>query len=264
MKKIISYILTVIMVLSLCGCGQEIPGPTEPTLPDPVTEPTLPPTTAPTTPPAVTQPQDPPTEAPTTEPPTEPDEKQLLIDQVQELLSYDNYWYLRILGCTFEKPEDISLEHLFYNGMAPDQRISPNDFSDDEISFLKSALKDTFWGEEGWVNAIKLPVDQLNQVLNTYLGISLEDAAIPEKWIYYAEADAYYCVKTDAYSVGSYQVKHVAPYDDGTLEVLWTVDLLYDTMTGAFLNNPDRLLTLRLVDDHYVAVSNIQMPEGIK
>ena len=59
MKKIMSLLLAVVLVLSLAACGGEKPEPT--------TEPTTAPTTAPTTEPT-TAPTTEPTEAPTTEP----------------------------------------------------------------------------------------------------------------------------------------------------------------------------------------------------
>ena len=258
MKKIIAVLLTLLLAVSLAACVQESPTPTD----EPTAGPTDAPTTAPTT---VVPATDDPTQNPSEAPTTEPEEEQSEVAQFQEMLSAANdYWYNRILGCTFAEAKDISLEHLFYNGMAPEERTSSAEFTDDEVNFLKNALKDTMWGEENWTNAHKMPAAQVKDVLNTYLGVSLEEMRLPENWLYFADTDAYYCVKTDGFSVGNYREIHVKEYDDGTVEIFWTVDFRYDTVTEDYENDAEMLLTLRQVEDRYVAVSNIPLPETEK
>ena len=262
MKKIIAIMLALLLTVMLTACVEEPPAPTDPATEAPTTASGNSTSTEPGG--NQDQPAVDPTDAPT-EAPTAPDQEQTLAAQFQEMLSSEtNYWYNRILGCTFADAKSISLEYLFYNGLAPEDRTDSASFTDDEVAFLKDALKDTFWGEENWTNAHKMPVAEINEVLNTYLGVSLEDLRIPENWLYFADTDSYYCVKTDSFSVGSYQVIHVQEYEDGTVEIFWTVDLHYDTTAGDYENEAEMLLTLRKVEDHYVAVSNLPLPETEK
>ena len=263
-KKIIVTVLVVVLALVLAYCASQTPEPIEDPTQAPTTVPTVAPTQAPTTEPTV---------APTSPPPVvdhgkddddvdEPTTDPVKIDEYQQLLSAENnYWYNRILGCTFADPKDISLEHLFYNGLKPEDRTASADFTAEEVAFLKDALKDTFWGEDGWVNAHKLPAAKVADVLQTYLGVSLEDVTIPKKWIYFADTDAYYVVKTDGFSAGNFQVIHVKEYEDGTVEVCWTVDLRYNTMTGEYMEDPDMLLTMKLENGHYRVISNTLLPD---
>lgn len=259
-KKIVVTVLVVVLALVLAYCASQTPVPIEDPTQAPTTvptvaptqEPTTEPTVAPTSPPAIVNPPEDPTYDPA-EPTTDPAK----IDEYQQLLSSEgDYWNWRIMSCTFEDPKDISLEHLFYIGLKPEDRTASADFTAEEVAFLKDALKDTFWGEDGWVNAHKLPAAKVADVLQTYLGVSLEDVTIPKKWIYFADTDAYYVVKTDGFSAGNFQVIHVKEYEDGTVEVCWTVDLRYNTMTGEYMENPDMLLTMKLENGHYRVISN--------
>lgn len=266
-KKIVVTVLVVVLALVLAYCASQTPEPIEDPTQAPTTVPTVAPTQAPTTEPTV---------APTSPPPVvdhgkddddvdEPTTDPVKIDEYQQLLSAENnYWYNRILGCTFQEPKDISLEHLFYNGLKPEDRTASADFTAEEVAFLKDALKDTFWGEDGWVNGHKLPAAKVADVLQTYLGVSLEDVTIPEKWIYFADTDAYYVVKTDGFSAGNFKVIHVQEYDDGKVEIFWTVDFHYNTMTEDYETEAEMLLTLMKVDDHFIALSNMPLPETEK
>ena len=269
MKKIIALVLAVVLALMLAYCASQVPAPIETPTQAPTTEPTAAPTQEPTTPPTVAPTDAPvtdePTVPPTQEPITEPAEEESKVEAYQQMLSSKgDYWHWMIMSCTFEDPKEISLEHLFYNGLKLEDRTYSADFTAEEVAFLKDALKDTSWGEEGWGNAHKLPAAKVQDVLQTYLGVSLEDVTIPEKWIYFADTDSYYVVKTDAFSVGNFQVIHVQEYEDGTVEVCWTVDLRYDTMSNEYLENPMMLLTMKQQDGHYITLSNALLPESEK
>ena len=80
MKRIV-YILLLALLLTACGKGKT----EDPTV-------TTAPTTAPTTSTALAE-----------------------VEKFQKRIK-DNWWYWRALGCTFEKPEDISAEYFFYMG----------------------------------------------------------------------------------------------------------------------------------------------------
>ena len=265
-KKMIVIAVIVVLALLLAYCASITPTPIE----DPTEAPTDAPTAAPTQ-----APTEAPTVAPTSPPPVvdvgddedveEPTTDPAKIDEYQQLLSSNgDYWCWMIMGCTFEEPEDISLEHLFYNGLKLEDRTYYTDFTPEEEAFLKASLKDTFWGEEGWSNAHKLPAEKVEEVLVNYLGLTLDDVTIPEKWMYFADTNAYYDVRTDAYSVGNFQVLHVQEYEDGKVEVCWTVDLRYNTMTGEYMENPVMLLTMNMQDGRYTMISNTLLADGDK
>ena len=265
-KKMIVIAVIVVLALLLAYCASITPTPIE----DPTEAPTAAPTAAPTQ-----APTEAPTEAPTSPPPVvdvgdddeaeEPTTDPAKIDEYQQLLSSNgDYWCWMIMACTFEEPADISLEHLFYNGLKLEDRTYYTDFTPEEEAFLKASLKDTFWGEEGWINAHKLPAEKVDEVLLNYLGLTLDDVKIPEAWMYFADTNAYYVVKTDAYSVGNFQVLHVQEYEDGKVEIFWTVDFRYDTMTEGYEVESEMLLTLMKVDDHFIALSNLPLPETEK
>ena len=156
----------------------------------------------------------------------------LKTDEAKEIAKYQELlreeWIQRIIGCIFEEPEDISLEYMFYLGLPHEEREDPSQYSQTEIDLLKDALRDTFWGEEAWEGAHKFPAERLNEILNQYLGVSLADVEIPETWIYLAETDAYYDVRTDAYSV-SPNVTGVNTDENGLIYVYWTTSYICAT-----------------------------------
>ena len=277
-KKMIVIAVIVVLALLLAYCASITPTPIE----DPTEAPTAAPTAAPTQAPTET-PTEAPTEAPTSPPPVvdlgkddddtvEPTTDPAKIDEYQQLLSRENnYWYNRILGCTFAAPEQISLEYLFYNGLPADQSEDQNSdptglnpYTDSEMAFLKAFAQDKFGDEVVWTSNHKLRREAVNEVLVTYLGVTLEDVTIPESWRYFEETDAYYDIRTDAFSVGNFRVIHVQEYDDGKVEIFWTVDFRYDTMTESYEVESEMLLTLMKVDDHFIALSNLPLPETEK
>ena len=273
-KKIVVTVLVVVLALVLAYCASQTPEPIEDPTQAPTTVPTAAPTQAPTTEPTV---------APTSPPPVvdhgkddddvdEPTTDPVKIDEYQQLLSAENnYWYNRILGCTFEDPKDISLEYLFYNGLPAEPSESQdsdptglNPYTDSEMAFLKAFAQDKFGDEVVWTNNHKLRREAVNEVLVTYLGVTLEDVTIPESWRYFDETDAYYDIHTDAILLRNFRVIHVQEYDDGKVEIFWTVDFHYNTMTENYETEAEMLLTLMKVDDHFIALSNMPLPETEK
>lgn len=256
------FLTTILLFVLFAGCDATISQPTA----DPSTElttespeePTADSTEPPTNEPTMV-PTEPPTE-PHTEPPTEPPTEPLnLEEQFQTTLSYDgDYWLWRILGCTFENPQDISLKYLFYNGLRQDERENRDDYSDSEVAFLRDFAKDSFWGdEEAWVNALKIPGESLSAVLKDYLGLTMEDVTVPEDWKYFEETDAYYSIRTDGFGVSGHTVTEVIVLEDRTVQVYWTVGLLKNTLTGEYMENPEMVLTLQQQEDgSYRVLSN--------
>ena len=184
-----------------------------------------------------------------------------LVEQFQELLTHDNgYWYWRAMGCIFENPESIDMALLCYRGMENGQLSST--FTDAEIAFLKSQNLGIPGDETAWSNAHKLPRQELEAVMQTYFGVSLDDVTVPSGWVYYSETDAYYHVKYDSYGLVGYTVTDVEYHDNGTVSVNWFVPFgLWDTRNPEdkhFLNDANMLLTLKINDDGtYTVLSNL-------
>ena len=176
-------------------------------------------------------------------------EDQLLIEQFQNLLTNEE-WLFRIIGCVFDQPEDIALEYLFYRGLPYEEQEDPSLYSQAEIDFLKDQLRDTFWGEDNWVNANKFPAERLDEILNQYLGVSLDEVQIPERWYYYPEADAYYDVRSDAYIVTPTVTKvNIGEY--GEFYVYWTTEFIRDTRSEelSMIDHPQMVTVLRENED---------------
>lgn len=230
----------------------------EPTTDQPTVEPTLEHTEPPTEP--TTESTEEPTELPT-EPTVEPTEPNPEIAKFQGLLKNDE-WLFRIIGCVFERPEEISLEYMLYRGLPVDERENPSQYSQSEIDFLKNRLRDTFWGEDAWDDAYKFPAYRLDEILQQYLGVSLEDVVIPDRWIYFSETNAYYDVRTDSYAVVP-TVTDVQTDDNGRVYIYWTTPYITDTRHTeelVVLHDPQMVTVLEMqTDGSYQALMNMSV-----
>ena len=180
------------------------------------------------------------------------------------LTSQNGFWYWRAMGCVFENAEDIDMTLLCYGGM--EERILYSTFTDDEIEFLKSRYPANDFDDSPWSNAHKLPRQELEDVMLTYFGVSLDDVSIP--WVYYEETDAYYHVKYDSYGLVGYTVTDVDYHDDGTVSVYWHVPFglldRRDPENVTSLNEADMLLTLKdNGDGTYTVLSNLPLQSTI-
>lgn len=181
------------------------------------------------------------------------------IEYFQKLLSYDGgYWYWRILGCTFNEPQEISLKYMFYNGMKYEERQDPDTYTDREVMFLKDFAQST-WGDEAcWVNAHKLPRQCVINVLEQYLGLDSVRLTIPEDWVFLEETDAYYYIRSDGYGVSGVTVIEVTDLQDGLVEIRWTAPVLRNTLTGEYMENPEMLLIMQKCNNGgYLVLSNV-------
>lgn len=177
-------------------------------------------------------------------------------DYFQDLLT-KSYWYYRALGCTFEKPEDISLEHYFYTGLAVADRQDPATFTDEEKAFLNSAVGNRY-GEESWGAAIKLPAEKIREAFSIFKVTNV--IVIPKSWVYYEKADAYYMFKTDAFGVVGAKVTQVVREADKTVRVYWETDQMHmNTATGEiFRDGVKMVMTLQEnADGTYLILSNV-------
>lgn len=197
----------------------------------------------------------------------EPTEPLSLVEQFQELLTYENgYWYWRAMGCIFDEPEDISLYDLFYNGLKTEERQDRNTYTDNEVAFLQDLALNTFGAKSLWVNAHKMPREYISDVLNDYFGLDIDDVTIPEEWTYFEETDAYYCIRSDGYGVSGQTVTEVQTSDNGLVYVYWTANYLRDTRyeETSFINEPEMVLVLQeKADGGYLVLANVIDPNSL-
>lgn len=168
------------------------------------------------------------------------------------------YWCLRALGCTFEKPEDISAWHYFYTGVEKNDGYMPISWAEGEEAAVKAAYKEKF-GQEPWVDCIKLPVAEINRGL-AVLGITIKDIKIPDRWLYYEKTDSYYFWVSDAYLVEGWTVTEVVKNTDGTVQLHWESKKgIWDTQTDQMYPDGTKMvMTMQgLEDGTYKILSNM-------
>lgn len=239
MKRIF-YILLLLLALLLTACSKaNTQTPTVTT--DPTTASTTAPTTAPTSEPTV---------APTTPAISEEDSFQKLIK--------DNWWYWRAIGCDFEKPEDVSLQHYFYMGY---ERVPSNDYApltDAQKIAIDAAYKSKF-GKDPYTGESRLPAAEVKKGLSV-LGVSLEDVKIPDDWIYDAETDSYYFWRSDAYGLTGWTVTKVEK-SDGIVKVYWESPLIWNTQAQmSYPKGTKMVMTMQEKSDgSYLILSNVPL-----
>lgn len=219
MKRIV-YILLLALLLTACGKGK---------IEDPTV--TTDPTTATTSAAAMTD-----------------------VEKFQKLFK-EEYWYRRALGCTFEKPEDISAWFYFYVGTDEMGEDDYKYFTSEEQDYLAKAYKDKY-GIEEYTMATRLPVDKINEGLSI-LGVTLEDIEIPKDWVYYDKTDAYYFWVSDAY-IRDGKVTEVERTDD-IVKVYYDCPGIWNTQTNmAYPNGTKMVMTLQEKSDgSYLVLSNV-------
>lgn len=196
MKRTTAYwALLLIFALLFSACGKQLPDATDPTVPSQQQNtPDTTPTTQPTDPPALT-----------------------LEEEFQNLIK-SNEWYLRALGCVFDKPENLPAYPYFYLGVG-----ETGQFTAEESAFLKAAYEEKHNGGYEVMSDIKLPVTKINEALSV-LGITVEDIQIPDRWVYYNKMDSYYFWVSDAYGVTDWSVTKVEKGTDGKVTVYWETE----------------------------------------
>lgn len=167
------------------------------------------------------------------------------------------WWCLRALGCTFEKPEEISLQHYFYIGM-PKGNYHSSTFTAEEQAAINAAYIKKY-GVDPYTGATKLPVQEIQNALSV-LGVALSDVKIPDNWIYYDKTDSYYFWKSDAYGVVGWSVTDVAKDDEGIVKVYWETSAMHhNTATGEFWPKGVKMvMTMQAKPDGgYLILSNL-------
>lgn len=177
------------------------------------------------------------------------------VEKFQKLFK-EAYWYRRALGCTFEKPEDISAWFYFYLGTGEMGEDDYKYFTSEEKEFLSKAYKDKY-GVEEYTMATRLPVGKINEGLSI-LGVTLEDIEIPKDWVYYDKTDAYYFWVSDAYIVDG-KVTEVEKGTNGIVKVYYDCPGIWNTQTNmAYPNGTKMVMTLQeKADGSCLVLSNV-------
>lgn len=121
----------------------------------------------------------------------------------------------QFLTCLYEKPEDLDLHQVFYNGCSA---IAPEEYA---------ALE----GMDGYaaeLDTVKASAADMEDILNTYAGVGLDqlpaDALAP---FFHLDAyDAYYLCHSDTNAPGARRMLAGVREEDGTvrLDYLWDFD----------------------------------------
>lgn len=251
---VISMVLICAIVAGCAAAGSTSAQQDPEKDPTVTTTPTSTPETSPSTNPT-TKPTDPkPTEPKPTDPtPTEPIQPQP--DTPAEELAkfnalfgdYDS-WYNKALTSEYTTPEQINLEYLFYNGFAEESR----DATDAELSELKAVIENRDFADMiQYLEIIRLPVDKMNQVLQDYFGITLEDVDDTGfDGMYYLEStNCYYLMHTDAVWTEDFNAISVEYMEDGSILVYYTADW----------ESTVRCVTLMPHGDGYRILSNVRV-----
>lgn len=222
MKRIV-YILLLLLALLLTACGKA--NTQTPTV---TTDPTVAPTA-----PAISE-----------------------EESFQKLIK-DNWWYWRAIGCDFEKPEDVSLQHYFYMGF---ERVPSNDYApltDAQKIAIDAAYKNKF-GKDPYTGESRLPAAEVKKGLSV-LGVSLEDVKIPDDWIYDAETDSYYFWRSDAYGLENWTVTEVEKSSDGIVKVYWESSTIWNSQANRFYPKGTKMvMTMQGKNDGtYMVLSNV-------
>lgn len=96
------------------------------------------------------------------------------------------YWPNMFMGCYYTSPEEIDLGELFYNGLGFGENY---EVSEDEIARIEDILGGDYYG-----SITKLPIDKMDEVINKYTGLSIQDyeKKLEEHFVYLEDYNSCY------------------------------------------------------------------------
>lgn len=252
MKKLLALLCVMAILLGLTACHtSEKPEETEPAMQQQSTQPTDPektdtkPTDPESTDPEPTEPK--PTDPQPTDPePTEPlqtepkpiDEIEVM-QQLFETRIFNVYNYL--LTSTYMKPEDADVSKLFAEGI---KGVSNAVSTDEELAYLQTQYEGLDIKDR---KMIRIPAAYMEEVLQQYLGITIE-AANTRNLVYWEETDTYYKIYSyDEYTRSKNTITQVEHLQNGNIRVFYTDNKA----------DPNKVVTLQPNGDGYRVLSNI-------
>ncbi len=181
------------------------------------------------------------------------------VAQIQTLFEDYHSWYTMATTSTYSMPSQVDLSLMFYNGF-PD---------DPEVILTKSEkeyLHNTWLGF--WIGHLEFTIlhaEDMNDVLRTYFGISLDDTAKrgANNFVYWDKTDCYYLAHNDCLGQ-SVEVHSVYIRPGGMIDVYYTPESYY------ILENTPQfyVMTLQLTGDslfirsNWEADPNFELPEA--
>lgn len=163
-----------------------------------------------------------------------------------------------LLSSEYDAPENIHLGWLFREGVPCEDGSWGYDISPEEMAALQAVMDEESYAFFLTADAYKIPRAVMEELLITWLGISLEDTRLlgMDLFVYLEEYDAYYSAASDTNAVIPGFSSGVRK-EDGSLELLYHQKIVYG---GADHSGPDtHILTLRPMGDSYQFVSNLQI-----
>lgn len=264
MKRYKLYI-SALLLLTLTACGQKQENvPVTPTL-VPTNAPTSTQIPEPTATPAPTEtpiPTQEPTEipAPTEVPKVTPAIGPLTEEEIKFFneqfftmeTEYPGRWVRNnILYAEFTNPAQADIEAMFYD------EGSMEEISKEERAYLREQLDEA-------LDTSKFTTAYINELMQTYLGISLEESEKKglDRFFYNAEYDAYYLMHSDALCV-CVQVESGVRNEDGTVTLVYRkAHQLFSDMTEQEINAlPQYQVVLKETENGYQFLSNQAVTE---
>ena len=233
MRRFMLYI-TLLFLVVLAACGQTSENGTLTATPAPTTEPTPIPTEEPEAAQAVG-------------PLTEEEIKFFNEEFFTTETEYPGRWVRNnILYTEFANPAQVDIEAMFYD------EYSTEEISKEERDYLREQLDEP-------LDTSKFTAAYINEVMQTYLGISLEESEKNglDKIFYNAEYDAYYLMHSDALCV-CVQVESGERKEDGTVTLVYRKAYqLFTHMTEQEINAlPQYQVVLKETENGYQFLSN--------
>lgn len=114
-------------------------------------------------------------------------------EQLEELFSDEGSWYNMALSSLYSTPKDLDLRAFFGRGF-PEETA---ELTDEEWAQLETA------GFDRRADTLRLPLSEMNGVLNAYFGITLDDTNFVgmEDMVYLENTGCYYLTRTDTATV---------------------------------------------------------------
>ena len=186
-----------------------------------------------------------PTDSKPTEPaPTEPIDEELA--KFNALFGELGSWYNKALCCEYATPAQLELWTFFLSAFNEES----NQVTDSERAQLKDLIGNPdVYDHIDNLDITRLPADRMNQVLQDYFGITLDDIddAGFAGQLYLESTDCYYIIGGGAAVVKEFNAVSVEYMDDGSIRVYYTANW----------TNTVYVVTLMPHGDGYRILSNV-------
>ena len=176
-------------------------------------------------------------------------DKRLTEDELKKYAQYfSEYgtWYTQALTSFYDSAKQVDLAELFYGGI---DFNGQDELTDAEKTYLKENA--TAYYEEG-MDTSRLPVEDMDQILQQYFGLSYEKTAKvgTDRMSYWKETDSFYITRGDT------NATKMVPYA-GVQRPNGNVVLFYEHDLGGYA-----MITVKPVDGGLRIVANQKVSTG--